>query len=547
MRVSTENQEQEETIDNQFMELKERIEKDFPGYVLSPDLIYKDEGWSGSILERPEMDKLRADAKDEMFDILYFYDRGRISRIFIHQEIIIGELREANVQLVGLHDINGVSDEERLMGSVMGIFQEYERLKIAERMRIGKLRKVRENKKLLGYQPKYGYDYLNRIKKGENARDSEFVINEKRAEVVRLVFEWCDNGMTKYGIQEELYKRGIMPLKAKRDVWSTSVIDRLLRDTTYKGEHYYNKNESAKPKNPRKIEKYNRNPKSSRIARDKKDWYMVKVPPIVSPELFDRVQVQLARNKSTYDRKNSRTHKYLVGGIVECVCGQRRTGDPAGGHAYYRCNDRSNHRLGTRTCYEHGVNTEVLDYIVWKNVSKLLTNPELVLHYAKKWQQGVSPLEVRVVLLENQLKDLDEKEKRITLTYAEGVTTEQLYRETIYGYNQRRAAIVSEINTIKDELANKPLLPLEKLVEGVIKLTQDLDYLGKKEIIQKVVSKVIATKQEVTVWGYIPVLADGEIGLNDKYSEPYNPTQCDDVSKESEIGLNVKHRNRRLA
>ena len=149
--------------------------------------------------------------------------------------------------------------------------------------------------------------------------------------------------------------------------------------------------------------------------------------------------------------------------------------------------------------------------------------------------------------MENQLKDLDEKEKRITLTYAEGVTTEQLYRETIYGYNQRRAAIVSEINTIKDELANKPLLPLEKLVEGVIKLTQDLDYLGKKEIIQKVVSKVIATKQEVTVWGYIPVLADGEIGLNDKYSEPYNPTQCDDVSKESEIGLNVKHRNRRLA
>lgn len=51
------------------------------------------------------------------------------------------------------------------MGSVMGIFQEYERLKIAERMRIGKVRKVRENKKLLGYQPKYGYDYYPRIKK----------------------------------------------------------------------------------------------------------------------------------------------------------------------------------------------------------------------------------------------------------------------------------------------------------------------------------------------------------------------------------------------
>lgn len=45
------------------------------------------------------------------------------------------------------------------MGSVMGIFHEYERVKITERMRLGKVRKVRENKKLLGYQPKYGYDY----------------------------------------------------------------------------------------------------------------------------------------------------------------------------------------------------------------------------------------------------------------------------------------------------------------------------------------------------------------------------------------------------
>lgn len=97
MRVSTANQEDEETIQNQDMELVARVEAD--GNSLLPDCIYKDEGWSGSILERPELDRMRADARDKKFDILYAYDRGRLSRIFIHQEVILGELREVGISI----------------------------------------------------------------------------------------------------------------------------------------------------------------------------------------------------------------------------------------------------------------------------------------------------------------------------------------------------------------------------------------------------------------------------------------------------------------
>lgn len=97
-------------------------------------------------------------------------------------------------------------------------------MKIAERMRIGKYRKVRENKKLLGYNPKYGYDYLHRIKSGPNARDAHFVINEDQARAVRMIFGWAAEGLSKYSIRTELYNNGIMPPKGKNKVWSTSVI-----------------------------------------------------------------------------------------------------------------------------------------------------------------------------------------------------------------------------------------------------------------------------------------------------------------------------------
>ena len=138
MRVSTQNQEDEQTIENQYMELLKRISED--KNFLVPDCEYRDDGWSGTSLERPALDQMRADAMDGKFEILYFYDRGRVSRKFVHQEIILDGLRAEGIECISLHDINGDSDEERLMGGVMGIFAEYERLKIVERMRIGKLR-----------------------------------------------------------------------------------------------------------------------------------------------------------------------------------------------------------------------------------------------------------------------------------------------------------------------------------------------------------------------------------------------------------------------
>ncbi|MFY9228327.1 MAG: recombinase family protein [Candidatus Microsaccharimonas sp.] len=545
MRVSTAGQEEEQTIENQRMELLVRIEKDFPGHILEPDLTYVDDGWSGSILQRPGLDALRADAHEGKFDILYAFDRGRLSRIFYHQEIVLYELRELGIKFIGLYDINGETNEERLMGSVMGIFHEYERLKTAERMRIGKLRKVRESKKLLGYQPKYGYDYLPRIKKGENARDGEFRVNNKQAKNVATIFDWCADGKSIYGIRKELFDNGIMPPKGKNTKWSTSVIRRLLTDTTYMGVHYYNKSESIITKNPRKIEQYKRNPKGSRKARPKDEWLPVAVPVIISPQLFNTVQAQLERNKRTYDRKNGRTHQYLVGGLVYCVCGQGRVGDPAGNHSYYRCKDRQNNRLGTRTCKLGGVNTAVLDMLIWNNIKKLIADPALVLHYANKWRTGESPLQPRLDKLNEQLLELDEKEKRAAKVFTEGLMSKPIYEENVYDIDQRRTAMGIEIKAINDEIANKPLLPLEQLVEGVLKLTETLDFLDKKEIIQKVVSKVIATSQEVTVFGHIPVLADGDLNQNEIEKNPDFPTQSKNSEQRSEIGLNVKHRHRR--
>lgn len=525
MRVSTQHQEEEQTIENQLMELKERIAKD--GNILPDSNIYQDDGWPGATLERPDLDILRSDAPTGKFEILYFYDRGRIARPLMLQEVVFEELRPLDIELIGLHDINGNSMEEIMMGKVIGLFHEYERLKISERMRIGKLRKVRENKKLLGYNPKYGYDYKHRIKNGPQARDAEFVVNKKQAEVVKRIFEWYASGLSKYSIRTELFNHGIMPPKGKSDIWSTSVIDRMLTDSTYIGQHYYGKAEAVETLNPRKVTKYKRVLKGSRKRRPKEEWYLIEVPSIISTELFYRVQDRLDKNKKL--RSNNKKHEYLLAGMITCVCGKSRTSEIGNGHLYYRCNDRQNHAMKTRTCFRTGINAPVLDDLVWTKIKKLLTQPQLLTKHIESWQTTTSPLQRRLDTLNEQIVALTEKENRLAKAYGDGMMSEDVYKPQYTETSQNRIRLSNDAKAIEAELSKQPFVPLEKITDSVIKLVEDLDFTKRREIIERIVDSVVATKESITVCGFIPVLATEQVGLNGKYRYR-RPAKCRQIN-----------------
>ncbi len=537
MRVSTAHQEEEQTIDNQEMEILERVKKD-TDVVLIADYEYKDEGWSGAIIERPDLDRMRADAREGKFEVLYVYDRGRLSRKFVHQEIILEELRECGIECISLHDINGQTTEEVLMGSVMGIFHEYERVKITERMRIGKVRKVRENKKLLGYQPKYGYDYYRRIKAGPDARDGYFEINKQQAKVVKQIFEWIAAGVSKHEVKRKLFKMGVPPPKGKRDQWSGGTLDRMVTDTTYIGDHYYNKSESVPTKNPRNPEqKYRKITKGSRKRRPKEEWLHVAVPAIVSRDLYNKVQVQLEKNKRVNTRNNS-VNNYLVAGLVECVCGKARTGDPvSNGSKYYRCTDRLSKYPLARECHEAGINVPVFDSLVWNNVKELLLNPNLVVEQAKR-RQATSPLQSQLKSLHTKLKKQEDEQRRYDKAYGQGVMSERRYKDVMYELNQKREATVAEISALEDEMTNQKPISVEQYFDETIKRVGNLSFTEKKAIIKRVVTKIVATKQEVKVWGRIPLLATPE---NETINNNENSIFANHLLNERKVGLNVSN------
>ncbi|USN96471.1 MAG: recombinase family protein [Candidatus Nomurabacteria bacterium] len=530
VRVSTANQEDEETIENQLMELKERIKND--GALLLPECIYSDNGWTGTLLERPDLDRLRSDAKEGAFDLLYYYDRGRIARKFVYQEVVLDELQESGIECISLHDINGTTPEEILMGSVMGVFHEYERIKITERMRLGKMRKVRENGKLLGYNACYGYDYHHRIKGGPDERDGYFSINEQEAEVVRQVFKWVADGVSLREVIRRLHALGIPPKKQKRTTWTKGPIARMLTNTTYIGKHFYNKSEAVETKSPKDPNKrYRRIKKSSRKVRPKEEWLEVKVDPIISKELFERVQQQMVANLK-FSHRNNKKNEYLLTGLISCSCGKPRTGDPtAKGHLYYRCTDRLSRFPLPRECFAGGVNVVVLDTMVWSQIKELVSNPKLVRRQAERWladstssaatQQAQETLE--------QLTRLDEEEKRYVKAFGMNYLSERLYKEQMDELYSKRAALQAKMNDAKEQMAQQPMLTVEQMVDGVQVLLESLDFTDKKAIIRRLVTKVKATQEEAIIWGQLPIFTKAEVGFEPKYRHR-RPSKCRQIN-----------------
>src|SRR3954447_13745101 len=100
-RVSTEQQARDHTIASQIAALRERIAAD--GGQLEPDHAYVDEGYSGSSLLRPALERLRDGVATGSNNRLYVHGPDRLARRYAHQVLLMEECRRAGTEVVFLN------------------------------------------------------------------------------------------------------------------------------------------------------------------------------------------------------------------------------------------------------------------------------------------------------------------------------------------------------------------------------------------------------------------------------------------------------------
>jgi Recombinase len=188
------------------------------------------------------------------------------------------------------------------------VIAEYERAKIAERYRRGKLFRSR-NGEVLAWRVPYGYRRRPRDAHGP-ARLEAF---EPEAAIVRRIFhDYVHGGHSLREIIRRLAADQIPPPTGRDRLWRPSTLSNLLRHEAYIRRIYANRTEAVPDPRPGK--------RSRQVSRPREDWIAIAVPAILDDQTFEAAG-RVSRDNSQWSPRRAEPGQWLLRGLVKCgIC-----------------------------------------------------------------------------------------------------------------------------------------------------------------------------------------------------------------------------------
>ena len=521
-RVSSETQARDNTIASQVAALRERISAE--SFQLEPDHSYIDEGYSGSILSRPALERLRDAVAAGDIGRIYVLAPDRLARRYAHQVLLIDEFRRAGAEIVFLNRPIGETAEDDLLLQVQGVIAEYERAKILERSRRGRRHAARSGSVSALTGAPFGYRYVSRSQGGGVAR---FEVVETEAQIVRLIFAWI--GVDRMSLREvgrRLRQLGCETRKGA-SYWYASTVRSMLDNPAYIGRATFGRSRFLPPRPRLRPIRGHLKPSpraTSRVAVPPEEWIEIRVPPLVDPTVFDLARAQLEENRKR-KRRQKTGRCWLLQGLTVCRrCGyayygktapRSREYDPTNTLRYYRCTGADGYRFSGKPVCDNGpVRADQLERVVWDQVKALLEQPDRVAHeYRRRIAQArdgaAAPDEI--LRLDRQISSLRRGISRLIDSYAEGVIDKAEFEPRITGLKQRvsqfqeRHKAALEASKMERDLS----LVISRLEDFSAKVTQRLDSLdesGTQEIVRALVSRIEIDGATIEVIFRVPSL-----------------------------------------
>lgn len=502
-RVSSEKQEQEGTIRSQISALKDYAKQN--DYEIVDE--YIDDGYSGELLARPELDRMRDDADRGKFQKTLVLAPDRLARNYAYQYLILEEFKKKEIEVEFTNYKIGDSPEDELLLQMQGAVAQYEKAKILERSRRGKLAQVK-NDRIIGNIAPYGYSY----EAGTPKEQREYIIDSEEAEVVKTIFSLYLKEQSLARVSKRLKEMGIPP-KKRGEAWRHSTLYRVLRDETYIGKTYYGKHKSVEKETK---SGYRRTKKSGRAWRDRSEWLMITTKPIIDQDIFDTAQRLLSKRFRPFGVSKV---GYMLSGLLRCAkCGNTFAGEYSHNYRYYRCSNRQRRNPLPRTCDAVLVNSDLMEKAVWKAMSELLSKPSELIKAAglgAEEQEANKSKEVSFLrgleLIKNKLDKEIQRRDRLVEVYRDGDIPKDAYQLKMEASHNAIETLKSEKLEKEKILAQAENIPLIKEVirnfSRLMKSRMDkLSFDEKKMLLRIIIDKIIvdSNKKSLIIKGIIP-------------------------------------------
>jgi site-specific DNA recombinase len=519
-RVSTSHQVDHQTIEQQLERLTAHVRAHAAeGWTLDPAHVFRDDGYSGAVLARPGLDRLRDAVKACEVDRVLVTAPDRLARNYVHQMVLLEEWAKAGCAAEFLDHPMSDDPHDHLLLQIRGAVAEYERTLIAERMRRGRLAKLRAGLLLPWTYAPYGYRLSP-----DRPRDPRGVtIDPAEAAVVAELFAmYREPGTSLMQLAMHLDARGV-PTPSGTPRWSSPTIRGILRNPTYTGQVYAQRTQYRPPTHRRSATHPIGRSHGTAVPQPANTWLPVgQVPAVVSQAHFDEVQAKLATNRS-FARRNNTAHQYLLRALVSCgCCGLSCTARAINGrNFYYLCNGKGHSTFSHRAtcCPARHTPADQLDELVWNDLCALLVEPEPLAAAVARAHGGAwlpQELLARRETLRRAQAHLSQQIERLTDAYLRAVLSLDEYERRRRDLEQRMQALVSQEELLRnnDTERQQQLAGIAASLETFRARVQHglaaATFEQRRQLVLLLVDHVVVTNAEVEIRYVLPTSPESE-------------------------------------
>src|SRR5215213_2605426 len=509
-RVSTPRQARNLKIDQQVARLERYVQR--KGWSLDRERVYFDEGYSGASLNRPGRDALRDAAAMAEFEVVLVAAPDRLARKYVHQVLLLEELQGRGCRVEFAERPMSQDPNDQLLLQIRGAVAEYERTLIAERMRRGRLAKLRAGQLLPWMRVPFGYRT-----DPERPRDPAGLrVEGYEAAIVRQMFAWyLERGATLGSVARLLMEGGVLTPTGK-DTWSRSTIRGILKNPAYVGNAYGHCTQLV----PAKARRSPLKPVGAGVTakrRPEEEWILVSVPPIVERETFDLVQEKLSHNRR-FASRNNKSHRYLLRALVSCgTCGQGSNARTSWeGRSYYVCRGHSEIVSEQRCRARHAPGGQ-LEELDWQDLCEVLIHPEhikVALRRAHGGEWLPRELKARLLGVQKAIAQSERQNRRLLDAYLGGVLELAEFERKRSELKGRSDALLAQKRQLEATARERTELcaigdSIEEFCKQVKAALFDATFEQKRALVELLIDRVIVADEEVEIRYVIPTSPNG--------------------------------------
>ncbi|MDP9314426.1 MAG: recombinase family protein [Chloroflexota bacterium] len=514
-RVSTPRQAQTQTIEQQLQRLCETFEAH--GWELPSACIFRDDGFSGTSLNRPGLDRLREAVTRREIEHVLITAPDRLARNYVQQVLLLDEFERAGCQIEFLDRPMSQDPHDQLLLQIRGAVAEYERMLVADRMRRGRQAKLQAGLLLPWTKVPYGY----RVDP-DRPRDPAGVHLEpaEAAVVAELFATYLEPGQTIYGLTKHLLRLQV-PTMHRKGRWHPSTIRNILHNPVYTGNVYIGRTRGcAARQRLSPLQPLSRTGKN-RTMTSANEWTLItQIPAVITQEQFDAVQAKLAHNQQ-FARRNNTAHAYLLRAMVSCgLCQRACLARTNGSNAYYVCRGKLHRSLSDEPepCPSRMAPAGRLDELVWRDVETVIRHPEVITQALQRARQGAwlpQELQARQEQVRKATGSLEQQLERLTDAYLGAVIPLEEYRRRRQELEARQMSLARQAGQLQASMERQ--LELSTLVDGIEAFCariqtglEEATFEQRRQLVELVVDRVVVTNDEVEIRYVIPTTAASE-------------------------------------